>query len=241
MFTNRRNFLKSSLMASLTALIYKAPAQIATYSLQLGFSLPPLNFSYDALEPFVDARTMEIHYTKHHQAYVNKLNEAIKLEPSIQDWKLEKMFAELNSLPEKVRTIIRNNGGGHWNHSLFWSILKKGTTPQGKVALAIEKQFQTIEQFQVQFNKQAMSVFGSGWVWLILKDKELMITTTANQDNPLMQHVAFQGEVIFGLDVWEHAYYLKHQNKRADYLEAFWSVLNWEEANKRYMIAIKKK
>jgi Fe-Mn family superoxide dismutase len=240
MFTDRRNFLKSSFVLGLSTLIMKAPAQIAAYSLKMGFSLPPLNYGFDALEPFVDAQTMEIHYTKHHQAYVNKLNEAIKLEPSIQDWKLEKMFASLNTLPDQVRSTIRNNGGGHWNHSLFWTLLKKNTVPQGKLAMAIEKQFLNIEQFQEQFNQQAMSVFGSGWVWLIVRDKTLLITTTPNQDNPLMQHVAFQGEVVFGLDVWEHAYYLKHQNKRANYLEAFWDVLNWEEANKRYMKALKK-
>ncbi|MFA9212658.1 MAG: superoxide dismutase [Candidatus Methylacidiphilales bacterium] len=194
------------------------------------FALPPLGYSYDALEPFIDKQTMEIHYTKHHQAYVTKLNEA---KAKIEKWNfknLEDVLANINSIPKDLQAAVRNNAGGHYNHSLFWSLLKTNTQPNEKTLKAINENFESLDNFKQQFTKAAMGTFGSGWAWLIKQDIKLKIITTPNQDNPLMKGIVKDlGTPIIAIDLWEHAYYLKYQNKRADYVTAFWSVLNWDK------------
>ena len=194
-------------------------------------TLPALGYAYDALEPFIDARTMEIHHTKHHQAYVDNLNKALATHPELAAKKVEELLHDLNAIPEDIRAAVRNHGGGHWNHAFFWKLLKKGTQPHGKLKTEIEKDFGSVEKFQEQFTAAAMGIFGSGWAWLV-KDThgKLAIVTTPNQDCPLSK-----GQVpIIGLDVWEHAYYLKHQQKRADYIKDWWNVLNWDQAECNY-------
>ena len=199
-------------------------------SLENDFAIPPLSYSYDALEPFIDKQTMEIHYTKHHQAYVNKLNE---VKAKIAGWNyknLNDVLVNINHIPEDIQVTIRNNAGGHYNHSLFWTLLKTNTTPSEKVLKIITENFESLENFKTFFTKAAMGIFGSGWVWLIQQDGKLKIISTPNQDNPLMTGIVKDlGTPIIALDIWEHAYYLKYQNKRADYVTAFWSVLNWEK------------
>jgi superoxide dismutase, Fe-Mn family len=198
------------------------------------YELPKLPYGYDALEPYIDARTMEIHYTKHHQGYVNNLNAALAKHSEIADRPLEELLRDIKKVPEDIRTAIRNHGGGHSNHSLFWTIMAGaksggGGEPGGVLAGAIAKTFGDFAKFKEEFTKAAGGVFGSGWAWLVLDAKGgLVVTTTPNQDSPLMR-----GEKpILGLDVWEHAYYLKYQNKRPDYIAAWWNVVNWEEAAK---------
>ncbi len=199
------------------------------------YTLPKLNYSYDALEPFIDAKTMEIHYTKHHQAYIDKLNEALAKHPEIADKPVEKLLEDINSIPEDIRITVRNHGGGHLNHSLFWELLKKDVLLQGKIKEAIEKEFSSFDKFNEQFTNAALGRFGSGWVWLILNGKKLEVYSTANQDSPIME-----GKILLlGLDVWEHAYYLKYMNKRADYVSAFWNIINWTKVNELYERAIK--
>lgn len=201
----------------------------------MAFTLPPLDFDYAALEPFIDARTMEIHYTKHHQAYVNNLNAALEGYPALQKLTIEELLSNLERVPEKIRTAVRNHGGGHANHSFFWSILKKGTTFRGEIAEAIKHKFGGYDQFKEQFSRTAAGVFGSGWAWLVLDDGELEIMSTPNQDSRLSQ-----GKTpIIGVDVWEHAYYLKYQNRRPEYLEAIFNVLDWEAINRVYVNAAK--
>jgi Fe-Mn family superoxide dismutase len=199
----------------------------------MAFTLPPLPYGYDALEPNIDARTMEIHHTKHHQGYVNNLNAAIEKAPELQDKSLEELLKNLSAVPEKVRTAVRNNAGGHWNHSMFWVIMapNAGGEPTGELADAIKKSFGDFSKFKEQFNAAASGRFGSGWAWLVSDPKGgLAIESTPNQDNPLME-----GRYpIMGVDVWEHAYYLKYQNRRADYLAAWWNTINWPEVAKRY-------
>lgn len=198
----------------------------------MSYQLSNLPFSYDALEPFIDAKTMEIHHSKHHQGYINKFNNAIK-DTKFEDIPLEEVLKSASSLPGGVR----NNGGGHYNHTLFWSILKPngGGTPSGSLERAIEDAFGSFDRFKEEFAKAAATRFGSGWAWLIVKDNgELDITSTPNQDNPLMDVADIQGTPILGLDVWEHAYYLNYQNRRPDYIEAFWNVINWEEVASKY-------
>ena len=199
----------------------------------MAFTLPPLPYGYDALEPNIDARTMEIHHTKHHQGYVNNLNAAIEKAPELQNKSLDELLKNLNAVPEKVRTAVRNNGGGHWNHSLFWTIMapNAGGEPGGALATAIGKAFGDFAKFKEQFNAAAAGRFGSGWAWLVSDPSGgLSIESTPNQDNPLME-----GRYpVMGVDVWEHAYYLKYQNRRADYLVAWWNTLNWPEVAKRY-------
>jgi Fe-Mn family superoxide dismutase len=199
----------------------------------MAFTLPPLPYGYDALEPNIDARTMEIHHTKHHQGYVNNLNAAIEKAPELQDKSLEELLKNLSAVPEKVRTAVRNNAGGHWNHSMFWLIMapNAGGEPTGELADAIKKSFGDLSKFKEQFNAAASGRFGSGWAWLVSDPKGgLAIESTPNQDNPLME-----GRYpIMGVDVWEHAYYLKYQNRRADYLAAWWNTINWPEVAKRY-------
>jgi Fe-Mn family superoxide dismutase len=191
----------------------------------MAFTLPQLPYAYDALEPHIDAKTMEIHHTKHHQAYVNNLNAAIEKAPELQGKSLDDLMKGINSVPEAVRTAVRNNGGGHWNHSMFWELMGKGKggEPTGKLADAIKSAFGDFAKFKEQFAAAAAGRFGSGWAWLVSDGGKLSITSTPNQDNPLMDGK----KAILGLDVWEHAYYLKYQNRRPDYVTAWWNVVDW--------------
>jgi Fe-Mn family superoxide dismutase len=192
------------------------------------FTLPALPYAPDALEPHIDATTMGIHHGKHHNAYVTNLNAAIERAPELAGWSLEELNHKINEVPEAVRTAVRNNGGGHWNHSFFWTIMapNAGGAPQGAIADAINTSFGSFDAFKEKFAAAAMGRFGSGWAWLIRDGATLKITSTPNQDNPLMDGVAAK-DVLLGLDVWEHAYYLNYQNRRADYTAAFWNVVNW--------------
>jgi superoxide dismutase, Fe-Mn family len=204
----------------------------------MAFTLPDLPYRYDALEPHIDARTMEIHHTKHHQAYINNVNAAIQ-GTEFEKLSAEKLVANLASVPESIRTVVRNNGGGHANHSLFWTIMsaKGGGEPRGEIASAIKADLGGYEKFKEDLSKAAISRFGSGWGWLSLNaDGRLMIESTPNQDSPLMDgHTP-----LLGIDVWEHAYYLNYQNRRPDYVAAFFNVINWDEVNRRYAEALKK-
>jgi Fe-Mn family superoxide dismutase len=200
----------------------------------MAFELPKLNYAYNALEPHIDARTMEIHHTKHHQAYVTNLNNAIA------GTELEKMpLEEILKNVSKHSMAVRNNGGGHWNHTMFWEIMKPngGGEPTGDLAAAINAAFGSFANFKDEFNKAAATRFGSGWAWLIVHDGKLVVSSTPNQDNPLMDIAEVKGMPILGLDVWEHAYYLHYQNRRPDYIAAFWNVINWAEAEKRFKAA----
>jgi superoxide dismutase, Fe-Mn family len=199
----------------------------------MAFTLPPLAYDYAALEPHIDARTMEIHHTKHHQAYVTNLNAAIEKAPELQDKSLDWLLQNLASVPEAVRNAVRNNGGGHWNHSFFWQIIgpKAGGDPTGGVADAIDKSFGDFSKMKEQVNASGLARFGSGWAWVVAdKGGKLSIESTPNQDTP----VSDKKTPILGVDVWEHAYYLKYQNRRADYLAAWWNVVNWAEVSKRF-------
>ena len=203
----------------------------------MSFTLSPLAYDYSALEPYFDARTMEIHHGKHHAAYISNLNNAISTFDELQQLDLKALISDTQALPETIRTAVRNNAGGHWNHTFFWNILTPKSTqkPTGKLADAINKQFSSFEAFKDAFSKSAMGRFGSGWAWLIAKPNgELAITSTPNQDNPLMNVAENQGIPVIGLDVWEHAYYLNYQNRRADYITAFWNVLNWDYAEELF-------
>ena len=202
----------------------------------MAYQLPALPYAYDALEPHFDTQTMEIHHSKHHQAYVNNANAVLANLPEWEKLSAEELIARLAELPENVRTPLRNNAGGHANHSLFWQILKTGTTLQGKLKAAIERDFGSVEAFQAEFEKAAATRFGSGWAWLVYEDGKLKVVSTANQDSPLMGQAvsSASGYPIIGLDVWEHAYYLKFQNRRPDYIKAFWQVVNWDEAARRF-------
>jgi Fe-Mn family superoxide dismutase len=201
------------------------------------FELPPLPYPKEALEPHFDALTMEIHHDRHHKAYVDNLNKAITGTP-LDGKSLEAIIGDLASVPDNIRGPVRNNGGGHWNHSFFWKILapKAGGTPSGKLGDAINSTFGSFADFQAKFEAAGIGRFGSGWAWLVSNGGKLEIVSTANQDNPLMGKSVsgVEGKVILGVDVWEHAYYLKYQNKRADYLKAFWNVVNWAEAAKNF-------
>jgi Fe-Mn family superoxide dismutase len=202
----------------------------------MAHELPPLPYDYAALEPHIDAQTMQLHHDKHHATYVNNLNTALEKYPDLQSKSLEELIQDLNSVPEDIRTAVRNNGGGHVNHTMFWNIMgpNGGGQPTGAIAEAINQSFGSFDQFKQQFNDAGTKRFGSGWVWLVRSsDGNLQITSTANQDNPLSE-----GQFpILGNDVWEHAYYLKYQNKRADYLQAWWNTINWEEVNRRFQQA----
>jgi Fe-Mn family superoxide dismutase len=197
---------------------------------------PPLPFSYDALEPYMDARTVEIHYDRHHRAYFNNLVAAVKGTP-MQDMAIEDIFKSVSTRGD----AIRNNGGGFYNHALFWNNLGKGSSaPSAELKAALDKAFSSFEKFKETFNNAAKTRFGSGWAWLYVgADKSLAVTNTPNQDNMLMDLSPVKGTPILTLDVWEHAYYLKYQNKRADYVDAFWNIVNWDEVNKRYAQAVK--
>ncbi|EAG4376888.1 superoxide dismutase, partial [Listeria monocytogenes] len=191
------------------------------------YELPKLPYTYDALEPNFDKETMEIHYTKHHNTYVTKLNEAVAGHPELASKSVEELVANLDSVPEDIRGAVRNHGGGHANHTLFWSILSPngGGAPTGNLKAAIESEFGTFDEFKEKFNAAAAARFGSGWAWLVVNDGKLEIVSTANQDSPLSD-----GKTpVLGLDVWEHAYYLKFQNRRPEYIDTFWNVINWDE------------
>lgn len=200
------------------------------------YTLPPLPYDFGALEPYIDALTMEIHHDKHHAAYVNNLNAALKDHPDHQGKTIEALIADLNALPESIRTAVRNNGGGHANHSLFWQIMKPGGggEPTGPLAEAIKNELGGFAAFKDAFTKAGVTRFGSGWAWLIVgQDGKLAITSTPNQDSPIMEGLT----PILGLDVWEHAYYLKYQNRRPDYIAAWWNTVNWDEVARRYAAA----
>ena len=197
----------------------------------MAFTLPPLPYAPDVLEPYIDKQTMEIHHDKHHNAYVTNLNAAIAGTDN-ENKTIEELVKNAGSLSP----AIRNNGGGHWNHTFFWNSLKKNETgkPTGKLAEAIESELGGFDKFKEEFKKAATTRFGSGWAWLIVKEGKLAVSSTPNQDNPLMDVAEVKGTPIIGLDVWEHAYYLKYQNKRPDYIDAYWSVVNWDKANELY-------
>lgn len=200
----------------------------------MGYSLPELGYAYDALEPHIDARTMEIHHSKHHAAYIAKVNAAIE-GSDLASKSIEDLVSDLSAVPEGARGAVRNNGGGHANHSLFWTILSKdgGGAPTGDLAAAIDAAFGSLDAFKEQFANAAATRFGSGWAWLSVDGGKLVVESTANQDSPLME-----GRTpILGLDVWEHAYYLNYQNRRPDYIAAFWSVVNWDEVASRFSAA----
>ncbi len=197
-------------------------------------TLPTLPYAYDALEPHIDAKTMEIHHTKHHQAYIDKLNAALKEHAGLQQKSVEDLLKDLNAIPEGIRTAVRNHGGGHANHSFWWPMLKKGVAFRGDVAEAIDKKFGSFDRFKEEFSNAATLLFGSGWAWLAVDKGELKIVTTPNQDSAISE-----GKTpILGIDVWEHAYYLKYQNRRPEYIAAFFNVINWEKVNDHYKAAL---
>ena len=240
--SDRRGFFKKIGLLGLSGIATKLVSNEQLNALEtLGkeanpFSLPALPYAYNALEPFIDEQTMIIHHTKHHQAYVNKLNET----PSTNiDFQVDDI-TKCKNIDQYSSPVIRNNLGGHVNHTLFWTLLKpnkesKPNIPSGKLAEAINKEFKSFDEFKKLFSEKAAKHFGSGWCWLIEQDGKLMITTTTNQDNPLMKVADQQGKIIMALDVWEHAYYLKYQNKRADYIANWWNVVNWEKAEELYI------
>jgi Fe-Mn family superoxide dismutase len=197
----------------------------------MAHQLPKLPYSYDALEPYFDAQTMEIHYTKHHQAYVDKLNAALESYPDLREKEVEELLKNLDSIPEEIRNAVRNHGGGHFNHSFWWPILKKEVRAEGEIIEAINRKFGSFDKFKEEFSKAAINLFGSGWAWLTIKNGELEIIQTPNQDSPISQ-----GKIpLLGIDLWEHSYYLKYQNRRAEYVEAFFHVINWEKVNENFL------
>jgi Fe-Mn family superoxide dismutase len=230
----RRQALKT---ATLSAVIWMAAplrsAVLAQSAPSAGpFTVPPLGYPFDALEPYIDALTMQIHHDKHHAAYVANLNKALADYPDLANKSAEELVKALDAIPDPVRAAVRNNGGGHFNHSLFWQMMKKegGGEPSGELSQAIDKRFKSFAAFREQLTKAAVGQFGSGWAWLVLKNKELAIESSANQDSPLSR-----GAVpLLGVDVWEHAYYLKYQNRRADYVAAWFKVINWDFVSERF-------
>jgi len=233
---NRRHVLKT---LGLAGLAYQAaPGILRAAKAAAPHTLPALPYAYDALEPHIDARTMEIHHTKHHQAYINNLNTALEGKPALQAMDLETMLRNLADVPEEIRTTVRNNGGGHYNHDLFWKTLSPngGGTPGGALGAAITRDFGSFDAFKEEFAKQAAGRFGSGWAWLCLKDGKLVACSTANQDTPFMgpDFGGCGGVPLLGIDVWEHAYYLHYQNRRADYISAFWNVVDWAAVGALY-------
>ena len=197
----------------------------------MAFTLPALPYAADALEPHIDKQTMEIHHGKHHNAYVTNLNAALEKAPELQSKSIEDLLKDISKVPEAVRTAVRNNGGGHANHSMFWQIMapKAGGAPTGAIADAITSSFGGFDKLKEEFKKAAIGRFGSGWAWLIASSGKLAIESSANQDSPVMEGK----KIVMGIDVWEHAYYLKYQNRRPDYIDAWWNVVNWAEVNKR--------
>jgi superoxide dismutase, Fe-Mn family len=235
---DRREFLKKSALLGLAGLAGSVMGSNTVDALSSGalsgedqLTLPQLPYAYDALEPFIDRHTMEIHHTKHHQAYIDKLKTA-----AASDFSVKKDLSEsCMDVTDKTPALVRNNLGGHYNHSLFWQLLRPAQTatvnaPTGKLAEAINTDFKSFEEFKKEFTDKALKIFGSGWCWLLFSDGKLKIAATPNQDNPLMKLAGTQGKPLLALDVWEHAYYLKYQNKRADYINGWWNVVNWEKA-----------
>jgi superoxide dismutase, Fe-Mn family len=198
----------------------------------MAHEVPALPYPFDALEPYIDAKTMEIHHDKHHGAYVTNLNKALEGHADLQKLSTEELLSHLDRVPENIRTAVRNNGGGHLNHSMFWKIMKKGAggEPKGELADAIKSAFGSFADFKTKFAQAGTTRFGSGWAWLVVKDGKLAVESGPNQDNPVMDG----GKPVMGLDVWEHAYYLKYQNRRPEYIEAWWNVVNWDEIHERY-------
>ena len=198
----------------------------------MAHELPPLPYAHHALEPFIGVKTMEIHHGKHHATYVNNLNKALEGHADLQKKSITELLTSLNKVPENIRTAARNNGGGHYNHSLFWKVMKKGGggEPQGDLAQAISSAFGSFADFRAKFSQVAIGRFGSGWAWLFLKDGKLVVDSTPNQDSPLMDG----GRPILGIDVWEHAYYLTYQNRRPEYVQAWWNVINWDHVAGNY-------
>lgn len=231
--TTRRQALKS-LALTTGAIAFAVPSLKAQKSeaAEGVFKLPPLGYDYDALEPFIDAETMKIHHDKHHASYVSKLNDAVAKAPGLEKKTIEELLSNLDAVPEAVRKDVRNQGGGHYNHSLFWKMLKKDANgkPTGELAKAMDKSFGSLAKFQEEFAGAAGKVFGSGWAWLVWRDKKLVIESTANQDTPLSTGAT----PLLGVDVWEHAYYLKYQNRRPEYLKAFNNVINWDFVSERF-------
>ncbi|WAC20866.1 superoxide dismutase [Luteolibacter sp. SL250] len=232
---DRRTFVKLSALAATAAVLPAAAGAAEAYKLD------PLPYAFDALAPHIDAKTMEIHHGKHHAAYIKNLNDALAKDAKLAEKSLADLVADLPSISdEAARTTIRNNGGGHWNHDFFWKILTpadKSGKPSGDLAKAIDEAFGSYDEFKNAFGAAAAKRFGSGWAWLISQNGKLKIVSTANQDNPLMKGIVPDSDLgtpIIGLDVWEHAYYLNYQNKRPDYVAAWWNVVNWEEAGKRF-------
>jgi superoxide dismutase, Fe-Mn family len=231
----RREFLQTMVMAtaawSVDSLLTKRQAAAAPASAG-EFTVPPLSYDYKALEPHIDAATMRLHHDKHHAAYVKNLNAAVAKYPALKDKSVEYLMLNLSKLPKDIQTTVRNNGGGHINHSMFWQIMGPagGKPPTGKLAAAIDRNFGSFDKFKAQFVAAGTKHFGSGWVWLVMQNDQLKIVTTANQDSPLLSGLL----PVMGNDIWEHAYYLKYQNKRADYLNAWWNVVNWPAVSKRY-------
>jgi Fe-Mn family superoxide dismutase len=210
----------------------------------MAYTLPPLPYAFDAMEPYIDARTMEIHHDKHHAAYVTNVNKALEAHADLAALPVEKLIADLEKVPEGIRTVVRNNGGGHANHTLFWESLGKGKggEPSGTLAEAVRSVFGDFAKFKEEFTKAAMGRFGSGWAWLSAdKTGKLLIESTANQDSPLMGKAVagIEGKPVIALDVWEHAYYLNYQNRRPDYIAAFWNVVDWDAAEANYVAATK--
>ena len=204
----------------------------------MAFTVPPLTYSFDALEPYIDAKTMEIHHDKHHGAYVTNLNKALDGHADLQAKSIDDIMKNLDAVPENIRTAVRNNGGGHWNHSLFWTLMKKGGggEPKGDLAAAINSTFGSFAGLQEKFAAAGLARFGSGWAWLVVRDGKLAIDSSPNQDTPYQ--LSGQGKAVTGIDVWEHAYYLNYQNRRPDYLKAIWNVINWAQAEQNYLAAI---
>ena len=238
---SRRSFLKKSALVTMGVLaVSKIPASVLNTIAgddKPQFELPKLGYEYNALEPYIDTKTMEIHHSKHHQGYVDKLNKALA-DAKVNGVTLEELVKNVS----KYSTAVRNNAGGHWNHCFFWKQMEKQISVMEKLALneAINAQFGSANTFTTKFTDAAKSAFGSAWVWLVVnKDKKLEIGTTPNQDNPLMDSSAFKGTPVLALDVWEHAYYLKHQNMRIDYINDWWNTVNWDHANELYVAALK--
>jgi Fe-Mn family superoxide dismutase len=201
----------------------------------MSYTLPPLGYSYDALEPYIDKETMEVHYSKHHQGYVNKLNTAVEKEKKISEMPVGELLKNLKKIPAKIRQAVINNGGGVYNHSFFWPILKKDVEAKGEVVEEIKKRFGSLEEFKKQFSDAAANLFGSGWAWLVLDNGKLEVIQTHNQESPISSGFA----PLIGIDVWEHAYYLKYQNRRPEYIENFFHVINWKKVNELFLEAKK--
>lgn len=242
----RREVIKTVALAAGTLAIAPSLVQAQNSSATIDtsvypFKVPPLGYSFDALEPYIDARTMELHHDKHNGAYVDNLNKAIGQAPDpIKKMTVEELLRNLDSIPENIRTTARNNAGGQYNHSFFWKLLKKnnGAQPSGDLAKAIDQTFGSYSAFQDKLSEAAIKLFGSGWAWLVLDGDKLEITTTPNQD-AVISRLTEKEHPIVGIDVWEHAYYLKYQNRRAEYVKAFWNVINWDYASEQYAAASK--